>query len=66
MRLIVLDEVSSLPEGVARLAKRLWMQTQLRLDDCANDEAAICQNAVAHTPQSQDVAQRSIEEAQVR
>jgi hypothetical protein len=66
MRLIVLDEVSSLPEGVARLAKRLWMQTQLRLDDCANDEAAICQNAVAHTPQSQDVARRSIEDAQVR
>ena len=39
MRLIVLDAFSSLPEGEARLAERLWLQTQLRLEDRANDEA---------------------------
>jgi hypothetical protein len=50
LRLIVLDEISSLPEGVARLAERLWLQTQLRLDDRANDEATIRQRAAEHTP----------------
>jgi hypothetical protein len=56
---------SSLPESVARLARRLWLQTQIRLDDCANPKAAIRQNAAKQPPHIQDVARRSIEEAQV-
>ena len=61
MRLIVLDEIFFLPEGVSRLAERLRLQTHLWLDDRANDEATIRQKAAAHTPHIQDVAQRSIE-----
>ena len=41
LRLIILDEVTSLPEGVARLTERLGLQTQLWLDDGANHQTTV-------------------------
>ena len=39
--LIVLDETSCLPKAWHTLPKRLWLQTQLRLDELAKVEATI-------------------------
>ena len=41
LRLVVLGEVNALPGGVARLAERLRLQAEFRLEAGANHEAAI-------------------------
>merc|ERR1712050_212960 len=39
--LVVLDEITALPEGVAGLAEGLWLQPKLRLDDRSNHQSTI-------------------------
>mmetsp|Transcript_62305 Transcript_62305/g.163596 ORF Transcript_62305/g.163596 Transcript_62305/m.163596 type:complete len:616 (+) Transcript_62305:129-1976(+) len=63
--LVVLDEVTPLPEGVARLAEGLRLQAELGLDDGADDEAAGGGAAAQDAPHVNDVAGRAVEEAQV-
>merc|ERR1712060_1019653 len=65
LRLVVLDEVATLPEGVARLAERLWLQTQFGFDDCSHHEPPIGHTAAELAPHVEDVARGAIEQAQV-
>merc|ERR1719460_3355076 len=66
LRLIVLDEVASLPESVARLPEWFWLQPQLRLDDRARDETPIYQLPAKGAPHVDNAAVRAIEFPQKR
>jgi len=65
LRLIVFDEVASLPEGIAGLAEWLWLQSQLWLDDGANHQASVPCATAQDAPHVLNVAGRTIEEPQV-
>ena len=65
LRLVVLDKVAALPEGIARLTERLRLQAELRLDDGADHKAARRGAAAQDAPHVDDAARRAIEEAQV-
>ena len=58
--LIVLDEITSLPERVAGLTKRLGLQTQLWLDDGANHQTTVGGATAQDTPHVLHVHGRSI------
>ena len=62
--LIVLDEVTTLPEGVACLTERLGLQTQLWLDDGANHKTTIGGATAKNAPHVFHVDCRSIIEPQ--
>mmetsp|Transcript_39195 Transcript_39195/g.99544 ORF Transcript_39195/g.99544 Transcript_39195/m.99544 type:complete len:477 (+) Transcript_39195:555-1985(+) len=64
LRLVVLDEVTSLPESVARLTERLGLETQLGFDDRAHNEATIARATAKVAPHVDDAARRSIEQPQ--
>mmetsp|Transcript_29733 Transcript_29733/g.77113 ORF Transcript_29733/g.77113 Transcript_29733/m.77113 type:complete len:352 (+) Transcript_29733:306-1361(+) len=64
LRLVVLDEVTSLPESVARLTERLGLETQLGFDDRAHNEATIARATAKVAPHVDDATRRSIEQPQ--
>mmetsp|Transcript_78150 Transcript_78150/g.171343 ORF Transcript_78150/g.171343 Transcript_78150/m.171343 type:complete len:728 (+) Transcript_78150:314-2497(+) len=55
LRLVVLDEVATLPERVAGLAEGLGLQAQFGLDDGADDQAAVLLLTAQEFPQVFDV-----------
>mmetsp|Transcript_52714 Transcript_52714/g.146870 ORF Transcript_52714/g.146870 Transcript_52714/m.146870 type:complete len:456 (-) Transcript_52714:597-1964(-) len=65
LRLVVLYEVTTLPEGVARFPEGFRLQAQLGFDDGADHEAAIGHRAAEDAPHVQDAGRRAIEETQV-
>jgi hypothetical protein len=50
LRLIVLEETSSLPKGVARLAERPWLQTGFGVMNVSTTTPPPCPRATEHTP----------------
>ena len=66
LRLVVLDEVAAEPEIVAGVGERLRAQAQLRLDDGANDEAAVDHGAAEDAPQVHDGGGRAVEQLKQR
>ena len=60
-----LDEVTALPEAVARFAKWLWLQAELWLDDGADNESAVARAAAEDTPHINNVDGWAIEQTQV-
>merc|ERR1719158_1352957 len=65
LRLIVLDEIATLPEGIAGLTEWLWLQTQLGLDNGAHHKATVGHLATQDAPHVNDVAGWAIKEPQV-
>merc|ERR1719499_846895 len=65
LRLVVLDEVTSQPECVASLTERLWLQTEFRLDDGANNEATVRSASPKDAPHVLHIDSRSIEEPEI-
>jgi len=65
LRLIVLDEVTALPECIAGLTEWLGLQTQLGLDDGADHQATVPCATAQDAPHVLDVAGRTIEEPEV-
>merc|ERR1719243_59142 len=64
LRLVVLDKISSLPECIASLTERFGLQTQLGLDDGANNQTAVDQVTAKVAPHVHNVTRWAIEEAQ--
>ena len=64
LRLVILDEISSLPEGIASLAEWLRLKTQLWFDDSANNKSASRRAAAQDAPHVDDATRRPIEKAQ--
>jgi len=64
LRLIVLDEVTTLPEGIARLAKGLGLKPKFRLDDRAHHKTPIRRTAAQDAPHVNDAARGTIEQPQ--
>ena len=65
LRLVVLDEVAAEPEIVAGVGEGLRPQAELRLDDGADDEAAVDHRAAQHAPQILDRGRRTVEQLQI-
>ena len=65
LRLIVLDEVTSLPECIASLTKWLRLQSQLRLDDGAHHQTTVVCATAQDAPHVLNVAGRAIKEPEV-
>jgi hypothetical protein len=64
LRLVVLDEVAAQPEGVTGVGEGLRAQAQLRLDDGADDRAAVRFGASQDAPESGDVGGGAVEQRQ--
>ena len=64
--LIVLDEIASLPEGIASLAERLGLQAELGLDNGADNKAAIAGALAQDAPHVLHVHGRAVVKTQER
>ena len=63
--LVILDEVTSLPECVACFTKWFWLKAQLRLDDSAHHQTTIVGASAQNAPHVDYVAGWSIKQPQV-
>ncbi|SEG12281.1 hypothetical protein SAMN05421751_11194 [Jhaorihella thermophila] len=63
--LVVLDEIAAQPEFIAGIGKGFRAQAQFRLDDGADDEAAIHHRPAQHAPQVGNCGRRPVEQTQI-
>ena len=60
----MLDETTSLPEGITRLTEGLWLQAEVQLGFWTRRMTTISHSATKNAPRVDSMVRRTLDEAQ--